>query len=320
MRAPVALPRRAASAGGSAPHRSAFAAAPRALPGRACALPATSRTWPPATATCSHSSASTTPSASPRRITPATAGRPTPRPRPLRPRPGAGRRCSPTELTGVPFSFTGHARDLYRIPARSLAARAARATTLVTCCQANVDLHPRRRCRHGADPGARSSTTASTSTGSRRPSSRDARRRARCSSRSGGWSRRRASTTCSARSPGSTQPFRCRIYGDGPLHDELVRAARRARPRRRVELHGRARQRRDRRGPHRRRRVRPHPHHHRGRRPRRHPQRAGRGDGVRRCRSSRRPRAASPSSSTTTSTGCSAIRRTSTRSPGRSAQ
>src|SRR5687768_1426843 len=41
-------------------------------------------------------------------------------------------------MANVPFSFTGHARDLYQIPARSLAARAERATTLVTCCEANV--------------------------------------------------------------------------------------------------------------------------------------------------------------------------------------
>jgi glycosyltransferase involved in cell wall biosynthesis len=42
-------------------------------------------------------------------------------------------------LTGLPFSFTGHARDLIQIPGTSLAARAAAATALVTCCQANAD-------------------------------------------------------------------------------------------------------------------------------------------------------------------------------------
>ena len=41
-------------------------------------------------------------------------------------------------LTGLPFSFTGHARDLLQIPATSLAIRAAGATALVTCCQANA--------------------------------------------------------------------------------------------------------------------------------------------------------------------------------------
>ncbi|MGW0231414.1 glycosyltransferase family 4 protein [Actinopolymorpha singaporensis] len=42
-------------------------------------------------------------------------------------------------LTGVPFSFTAHARDLYQIPPASLVARAAAANAVVTCCQVNAD-------------------------------------------------------------------------------------------------------------------------------------------------------------------------------------
>ncbi|HEY6193662.1 MAG TPA: glycosyltransferase [Candidatus Eisenbacteria bacterium] len=42
-------------------------------------------------------------------------------------------------LTGIPFSFTGHARDLYQIPQAELRARAEHATSVVTCCSANVD-------------------------------------------------------------------------------------------------------------------------------------------------------------------------------------
>jgi glycosyltransferase involved in cell wall biosynthesis len=42
-------------------------------------------------------------------------------------------------LTGMPYSFTAHARDLVQIPPSSLAARAAEATALITCCQANAD-------------------------------------------------------------------------------------------------------------------------------------------------------------------------------------
>lgn len=41
-------------------------------------------------------------------------------------------------LTGLPFSFTAHARDLIQIPPESLATRAAAATTLVTCCRENA--------------------------------------------------------------------------------------------------------------------------------------------------------------------------------------
>jgi glycosyltransferase involved in cell wall biosynthesis len=40
-------------------------------------------------------------------------------------------------LTGVPYSFTAHARDLYQTPVRALAERASQATTVVTCCDAN---------------------------------------------------------------------------------------------------------------------------------------------------------------------------------------
>ena len=216
-------------------------------------------------------------------------------------------------LTGLPFSFTGHARDLYQIPARSLAARAARATTLVTCCEANVTYiretlprradpggghPPRRRPRpvRPAGPPATDGVPALVSVG-RLVEKKGVRRPAP-----------RAGQHRRSRSP-------CRIYGDGPLHDELVPAARRARPRGAGRVHGRARQRRDRRGPRRRRRVRPHPHQHRGRRPRRHPQRPRRGDGVRpagrhddRGRHHRARRR-------TTSTACSATRRTSPRSP-----
>jgi glycosyltransferase involved in cell wall biosynthesis len=42
-------------------------------------------------------------------------------------------------LTGIPYSFTAHARDMYQIPPSSLAERIARASAVVTICQANVD-------------------------------------------------------------------------------------------------------------------------------------------------------------------------------------
>lgn len=42
-------------------------------------------------------------------------------------------------LTGIPFSFTGHARDLYQLPQKQLESRAEQATTIVTCCRANVE-------------------------------------------------------------------------------------------------------------------------------------------------------------------------------------
>lgn len=64
-------------------------------------------------------------------------------------------------LTGISFSFTAHARDLYQISRRTLVRRSARATHVITCCRANQDflvtslperLHPRvRLIYHGVD-------------------------------------------------------------------------------------------------------------------------------------------------------------------------
>jgi glycosyltransferase involved in cell wall biosynthesis len=42
-------------------------------------------------------------------------------------------------LTGISFSLTAHARDLYGIPQAALAARADAACAVVTCCRANAD-------------------------------------------------------------------------------------------------------------------------------------------------------------------------------------
>ena len=41
-------------------------------------------------------------------------------------------------LTGLPFSFTAHARDLYELPVAGLIARAREATAVVTCCDVNA--------------------------------------------------------------------------------------------------------------------------------------------------------------------------------------
>ncbi|HEX5905545.1 MAG TPA: glycosyltransferase family 4 protein [Propionibacteriaceae bacterium] len=42
-------------------------------------------------------------------------------------------------LTGLPYSLTAHARDLYQIPGTSLAARTEYATAIVTCCAVNAE-------------------------------------------------------------------------------------------------------------------------------------------------------------------------------------
>jgi glycosyltransferase involved in cell wall biosynthesis len=46
-------------------------------------------------------------------------------------------------LTGLPFSLTAHARDVYQVPPRALAERARAATCVLTCCRANA-AHLRR--------------------------------------------------------------------------------------------------------------------------------------------------------------------------------
>ena len=42
-------------------------------------------------------------------------------------------------LTGISYSVTAHARDLYQIPRSSLRARAEAASSVLTCCRANVE-------------------------------------------------------------------------------------------------------------------------------------------------------------------------------------
>ena len=43
------------------------------------------------------------------------------------------------EMTGMPFSITAHARDLYQVPAKVLMDRIHEARAVVTCCRANLD-------------------------------------------------------------------------------------------------------------------------------------------------------------------------------------
>jgi glycosyltransferase involved in cell wall biosynthesis len=42
-------------------------------------------------------------------------------------------------ITGIPFSFTAHARDLYQVPEKVLLDRIQEASAVVTCCRANLD-------------------------------------------------------------------------------------------------------------------------------------------------------------------------------------
>jgi glycosyltransferase involved in cell wall biosynthesis len=42
-------------------------------------------------------------------------------------------------ITGIPFSFTAHARDLYQVPEKVLVARIRQARVVITCCEANLE-------------------------------------------------------------------------------------------------------------------------------------------------------------------------------------
>jgi glycosyltransferase involved in cell wall biosynthesis len=42
-------------------------------------------------------------------------------------------------MTGMPYSFTAHARDLYQVPQKALTDRLRAAHAVVTCCRANLD-------------------------------------------------------------------------------------------------------------------------------------------------------------------------------------
>ncbi len=123
-------------------------------------------------------------------------------------------------MAGVPFSFTGHARDLYQIPASSLAARAARATTLVTCCEANVsfirdtvpggDRIPVEVIHHGVDLDRFT------------PTPRDGDGVPQLIS-VGRLVEKKGFDDLFRALVAVTAPFVLRIYGDGPLWDELTR-------------------------------------------------------------------------------------------------
>ncbi len=127
-------------------------------------------------------------------------------------------------LTGVPYSITAHARDLYQIPVPGLRARVREAVAVVTCCAANVDylrsvlpapLHARLRLiRHGVEldrfvPAPRTDALVPVEIVSV----------GRLVEKKGFADLLHA---CQKLKNVSTAPFRLRIYGDGPMRAELT--------------------------------------------------------------------------------------------------
>jgi glycosyltransferase involved in cell wall biosynthesis len=130
-------------------------------------------------------------------------------------------------LTGIPYSFTAHARDLYQTPTRSLTARVERATAVVTICRANSDylagvapaFAGKIRVVHngldlrlfpGPDQTHRPNVPLLTSVGRlvEKKGFTDLLAACRALAQSG-------------------RAFRCRIYGSGPQRSELEETARR---------------------------------------------------------------------------------------------
>jgi len=124
-------------------------------------------------------------------------------------------------LTGLPYSFTAHARDLYGVPPRALVARSRAATAIVTCCQPNADylhetLPARVRTRiklihHGVDLSAFAPAVASAG---RTPLIVSV---GRLVEKKGFADLLSACARLHLRG----ERFRCVIYGDGPLRAEL---------------------------------------------------------------------------------------------------
>ena len=125
-------------------------------------------------------------------------------------------------LTGLPFSATAHARDLYQLGVPALAARARAAAALVVCCRANADylqrvLPPALRrhvlvLHHGVDLEVF------------RPADRAARATplivsvGRLVEKKGFGD---LLTACVALLDAGVA-FRCVVYGDGPLREQLL--------------------------------------------------------------------------------------------------
>jgi glycosyltransferase involved in cell wall biosynthesis len=127
-------------------------------------------------------------------------------------------------LTGLPYSFTAHARDIYQVPRSALAERIREASAVVTCCQANLDylgrLAPAERRRklrvvhygldleafHPAQP-AQTGVPLVVSVG-------------RLVEKKGFGDLVEACRLLKDRG----LRFRCLIYGEGPLHEKLVEA------------------------------------------------------------------------------------------------
>ena len=125
------------------------------------------------------------------------------------------------QLTGVTYSLTAHARDLYQIPPHNLRVRVAGASSVLTCCRANVEyltehLEPAEAAKvrvihHGIDLEQFTPGRGATGDGVVRVVSVG-----RLVEKKGFPDLMQA---CAAL--GGDRPFRLTVYGDGPMREAL---------------------------------------------------------------------------------------------------
>jgi glycosyltransferase involved in cell wall biosynthesis len=127
-------------------------------------------------------------------------------------------------LTGLPFSFTAHARDLYQIPVPALIGRVREASAVITCCQANVEYldrmaggtgAPAQLIYHGVDLEMFRPAQRSEAGGAAVPLIVSV---GRLVEKKAFDDLLRALAVAARGGPA----FRCRIYGEGPCRQALV--------------------------------------------------------------------------------------------------
>lgn len=130
------------------------------------------------------------------------------------------------KLTGMPYSFTAHARDMYQIPPSSLAARIEHASAVVSICQVNIDYM--RQVAPDATNGKFRVVHTGIDVDAWRPPDEDRVSRAipvivvvsRLVAKKGMLDLVAALGLVKDRG----RAFRCVIYGDGPMREELATA------------------------------------------------------------------------------------------------
>jgi len=129
-------------------------------------------------------------------------------------------------ITGIPFSFTAHARDLYQVPEKVLTNRIRHAKAVITCCGANLDylnqIAPAQQSKfslvyHGVN--LKDFQPAPNRDGSPAPENPNILSVGRLVEKKGFNDLLQALLIVRERG----EPFHCTIYGDGPLRQELER-------------------------------------------------------------------------------------------------